>query len=67
MDISIHTYNSHVPGSLSEAELKLYQLVVQRFLAVFFPPAVYLNTTRLSLVADEHFLTEGRILVEPAQ
>ena len=56
---------AHVPGSLSEAELKLYQLVVQRFLAVFFPPAVYLNTTRLSLVAGEHFLTEGRILVEP--
>ena len=53
-----------VPGSLSEAELKIYQMIVQRFLAVFFPPAVYLNTTRLSLVEGEAFLTEGKILVE---
>ena len=53
------------PGTLSEAELKIYQMVVQRFLAVFFPAAVYLNTTRLSVVAGETFLTEGKILVEP--
>ena len=39
-------------------------MIVQRFLAVFFPPAVYHNTTRLSLVEGETFLTEGKILVE---
>lgn len=53
-----------LPDSLNEAELKVYQMIVQRFLAVFFPPAVYLNTTRLSLVEGETFLTEGKILVE---
>ncbi len=53
-----------LPGSLSEAEEKIYQMIVQRFLAVFFPPAVYLNTTRISLVEGESFLTEGKILVE---
>lgn len=50
---------------LSEAELKIYQMIVQRFIAVFFPPAEYLNTRRLSIVAGETFLTEGKILVRP--
>jgi DNA topoisomerase-3 len=54
-----------LPTSLSEPEMKIYQMIVQRFLAVFFPPAVYHNTTRLSLVEGETFLTEGKILVEP--
>lgn len=49
---------------LSEAEQKIYQMIVQRFLAVFFPPAIYQNTRRLSQVAGEIFLTEGKILVE---
>ncbi|MBU0960475.1 MAG: DNA topoisomerase III, partial [Proteobacteria bacterium] len=50
-----------LPSTLSEAEQKIYTMVVQRFLAVFFPPARYLNTTRLSVVNKETFLTEGKI------
>ncbi|MBM9511323.1 DNA topoisomerase III [Desulfogranum marinum] len=51
--------------TLTEPELKIYQMIVQRFLAVFFPPAVYHNTRRLSIVEGETFLTEGKILVKP--
>ena len=40
-------------------------MIVQRFLAAFFPAAVFLATRRLSLVGGETFLTEGKILVEP--
>ena len=54
-----------LPGNLSEPELKIYQMIVQRFLAVFFPPAVFHKTRRLSVVEQETFLTEGKILVEP--
>ncbi len=54
-----------LPASLSEPEQKIYTMVVQRFLAVFFPPARYLNTKRLSLVSDETFLTEGKIQTDP--
>ena len=36
---------------LSEAEQKVYDLVVRRFMAVFFPSAEYQVTTRISLVA----------------
>lgn len=55
---------TNLPKSLSEPEQKIYLMIVQRFLAVFFPPAVYHNTRRLSVVEGETFLTEGKILVE---
>lgn len=54
-----------LPGDLSEPEHKIYTMVVQRFLSVFFPPARYLNTKRLSIVSDETFLTEGKIQTDP--
>ncbi len=53
------------PRHLSDAETKLYDLVVRRFLALFYPPAVYLQTTRITKVAEHHFKTEGRILRNP--
>ena len=53
------------PKSLSEPEAKLYDLVVRRFLAVFYPPAEHLLTTRITRVAGEPFKTEGKVLVNP--
>ncbi len=53
------------PAALSEAEQKIYDLVVRRFLAVFHPPAEYLVTTRITEVEGQHFKTEGKVLVEP--
>ena len=53
------------PKGLTEAEEKIYTMVCQRFIAVFFPPAQYLNTTRVTTVEGETFITEGKILVDP--
>ena len=53
------------PRHLSEAEQKLYDFVVRRFLAVFHPPAEFLVTTRITRVEGEPFRTEGKVLVEP--
>ena len=53
------------PKGLSEAEEKIYTMICQRFIAVFFPPAQYLNTTRITTVEGEMFITEGKILVDP--
>ncbi len=53
-----------LPSNLSEPELKVYRMVVQRFFAVFFPPAQFQNTKRYSYVSKETFLTEGKILLE---
>lgn len=51
------------PKSLNNQEKLIYDMVVKRFLAVFFPPAEYLITTRITRVAGEPFKTEGKVLV----
>ncbi|HLL19310.1 MAG TPA: DNA topoisomerase, partial [Rubrivivax sp.] len=57
------------PKSLSDIELKLYDLVVKRFLAVFYPSAEFMVTTRISKVnsggQEHHFQTNGKVLVNP--
>ncbi len=57
------------PKSLTEIELKLYDMVVKRFIAVFYPSAEFMVTTRTSTVkagAVEHrFQTNGKVLVNP--
>ena len=70
---------TQAPSGLSEAEQKLYDLVARRFMAIFFPSAEYLVTTRISKVRVDpgraaasaaaalihHFKTEGKVLVKP--
>jgi DNA topoisomerase III len=53
------------PSGLSEAEQKIYDLVVRRFLAVFFPSAEYQVTTRITKALEHAFKTEGKVLVKP--
>ncbi len=53
------------PKNLNEIESKLYDLVVRRFLAVFYPPAEFLLTTRITRVETQPFKTEGKVLVSP--
>jgi DNA topoisomerase-3 len=50
------------PKQLSEPEQKLYDMVVRRFLSVFFPAAEFLQTTRITRVDEHRFKTEGRVL-----
>jgi DNA topoisomerase-3 len=66
------------PRSLSEIEAKLYDMVVKRFIAVFYPPAEFMVTTRISTVKVEsssgtvetaarayRFQTNGKVMVKP--
>jgi DNA topoisomerase-3 len=57
------------PGTLGELEAKLYDMIVKRFLAVFYPSAEFMVTTRTSRVATDsgthHFQTNGKVLVNP--
>lgn len=55
---------SIAPKHLSEPEAKLYDLVAKRFLAVFFPAAEFLVTTRITRVEEEAFKTEGKVMVQ---
>ena len=51
------------PKHLSEPEQKLYDLVTKRFLAIFYPPAEFLVTTRITRVEGEPFKSEGKVMV----
>ncbi|MFT4195984.1 DNA topoisomerase III, partial [Ottowia sp.] len=57
------------PGALSDAERRLYDLVVRRFMAVFYPSAEYLVTTRVTTATHEgkayNFQSNGKVLVKP--
>jgi len=57
------------PSGLSDAEQKLYDFVVRRFLSVFFPSAEFQVTTRISTVEREGrsyaFRSDGKVLVKP--
>jgi len=53
------------PKTLSEAEAKVFRLVAQRFIAVFFPAAQFEVTTRITRVENEPFKTEGKIIKDP--
>jgi DNA topoisomerase III len=61
----IPTRSEHNLGRMGQDELKVYDLVAKRFLAVFHPEAVY-ERTRVETTVEEHvFRTSGRRLVEP--
>jgi DNA topoisomerase III len=51
-------------GELPPDEAKVYDLVARRFLAVFFPAARFENTTVVTEVMEETFLSKGRVVLE---
>jgi len=50
---------------LDEVEMKLFLMVAQRFVAVFYPPARFDVTTRITRVEGEPFKSEGKVLTDP--
>ena len=56
---------TQAPKKLNDIEAKLYDLITKRFLAVFYPPAEFKVTTRITRVEEEAFKTEGKVLVKP--
>jgi DNA topoisomerase-3 len=55
---------SLAPRNLSEPEQKLYDLVTKRFLAIFYPAAEFLVSTRITRVEGEAFKTEGKVMLQ---
>src|SRR5262249_25161554 len=47
-----------VPHGLDDVQQKIYEMIVRRFIAVFFPPAQYEVTTRITRVEKDAFKTE---------
>jgi DNA topoisomerase III len=56
--------NKKPSDGLPPDEAKIYDLVARRFLAVFFPAARFENTTVITEVREETFLSRGRVVLE---
>lgn len=52
-------------GNLSNDEAKVYDLIVRRFLAAFYPPATWTKVERITEVGGESFRSRSRYLIEP--
>jgi DNA topoisomerase-3 len=55
----------HPVEKMNEDDLKVYDLVVRRFLAIFHPEAVFENTRVETTVSEHVFRTRGRLLLVP--
>jgi DNA topoisomerase III len=53
------------PVHLDEFERKIFDMVARRTIAVFYPPAQFEVTTRITRVEGEPFKTEGKVIVDP--
>src|SRR5256712_316564 len=54
-----------LPHGLDEVQQKIYDMIVRRFVAVFFPAAQFEVTTRITRVETDAFKTEGKIVKDP--
>lgn len=50
------------PQGLTEAEDAIYDMIVRRFIAAFYPAAEYQQTVRITMVAGEQFRSSGRVM-----
>src|SRR5438132_3068223 len=53
------------PHGLDEVQQRIYDMIVRRFIAVFFPAAQFEVTTRITRVEKDAFKTEGKIVKDP--
>jgi DNA topoisomerase III len=51
-------------ANLDGREIVVYELIVQRFISCFFPPAVVNNTVRICCIGEDRFRTTGSVVVE---
>jgi DNA topoisomerase-3 len=50
---------------LDEWQQRVYDMIVRRFVAVFYPPAQFEVTTRITRVEKDAFKTDGKIIKDP--
>src|ERR1700730_18292599 len=53
------------PHGLDEVQQKIYDMIVRRFISVFFPAAQFEVTTRITRVEKDAFKTEGKVIKDP--
>jgi DNA topoisomerase-3 len=61
----IPTGNLSMYGKLTDLQKKVYDLIVRRFLSIFYPPAVYEKASLILQVGKEKFYTNVKSLKDP--
>jgi len=61
----MHHSTAILPGSLANDEAKVYEAIVLRFIAAFYPPCVKQITTVLGETRQVQFKTTGTIIESP--
>ena len=51
-------------AGLSPTAAKVYELIVRRFLSVFYPPAIYQKVSLVTKVGEERFFSNIKVLAE---
>ena len=51
--------------SLSDLSMKVYEVIVRRFLAIFYPPAVYQKVSLVTQIGEERFFAGFKVLKDP--
>jgi DNA topoisomerase-3 len=69
-DAKVSDHHAIVPtgaptDKLDDFELKIYDMVARRFIAVFYPAAQFEVTTRITRVEGHAFKTSGKIITDP--
>lgn len=50
--------------SLTPVQAKMYEVIVRRFLSIFYPPAVYQKLSVVVKAGEERFFTSAKVLVD---
>lgn len=51
--------------SLNPLSIKVYEVITRRFLAIFYPPAVYQKVSLVTQMGQEQFFSNFKVLAEP--
>lgn len=50
--------------AVTPTTLKIYEVIVRRFLSIFYPPATYQKITLVTLVKEERFFSSFKVLLD---
>ncbi len=69
-DAKVSDHHAIIPTGVSTAglddfEMKIFDMVARRFVAVFYPSAQFEITTRITRVEGETFKSDGKIITDP--
>ena len=53
------------PAGMDDAARKVFDMVMRRFFAIFYPHAEFEITKRITRIGEDSFKTDGRVLVVP--